>query len=191
MYNINYFELMLRQNSGTAEQINKIRWDFVGEVNPKIVLDYGSGVGWFRAWRPKDIEVDTYDTGNFVKTGILHKKYDLVTMWDVLEHIPNLDEVLSGVCESTKYLALAVPIKPEDVKLEEWKHYKPGEHLHQFTEESLSNLLKEYGFIQVKKGQPECPPRKDIWNFLYKKSDIAPDPISWGHTHSYATSGRP
>jgi hypothetical protein len=170
LYDLDYYELMLRQNSGTAEKINKIRWDFVNLVDIKSVLDYGCGCGWFKAWKPVGIMVDTFDIGEYPQTGIVHNEYDLITLWDVLEHLPNF-EVLEELFFDTKYVAISVPIKPKKVKLETWKHYKPGEHLHYFTEEMLDTFFKTYGFRRIKKGQPECPPRQDIWDFLYEKNN--------------------
>jgi hypothetical protein len=41
IYDINYWNKMIRQNSTSAELISRIRWDFVSMVKPKIVLDYG------------------------------------------------------------------------------------------------------------------------------------------------------
>lgn len=170
MYNLDYYEKMLRQNSMTAEKICSIRWDFVKEVNPKIVLDYGCGVGWFRAFRPEETEVDTYDIADYPQTGIQRDKYDLITFWDVLEHIPNFDRIWN-LLDNADYVAVTIPIKPEGVDLLKWKHFKPGEHLHYFTEENLELLFKYYGFILIKKGKPECPPRQDVVSFLFQKGD--------------------
>ena len=77
-YDLEYFEKMLRQNSKTAEEISNIRWDWLYELCPKTVLDYGSGCGFFRAFRPRGIEVDTYDIGPYPQTGIRLRLYDIV-----------------------------------------------------------------------------------------------------------------
>ena len=77
-YDLEYYELTLRLNSATAEQICKVRWDWIEECNPSVVLDYGSGVGWFRAWRPSGIEVYSYDIADCPQTGIKLALYDVV-----------------------------------------------------------------------------------------------------------------
>jgi len=177
LYNLGYYEIMLRQNSGTAEKINKIRWDFVKEINPKVVLDFGCGVGWFRAWRPEGIEVDTHDIGPFPQTGIVHIEYDLITLWDVFEHLPNFD-LIWRLLDKSKYCALSIPVLPKGKRLDTWKHFKPGEHLHYFTEEQLDMLFGRYGFEKIKRGMPECKPagpREDIVSLLYKKSTLSYD----------------
>ena len=168
IYNLGYYERMLRLNSKTAEYISKVRCEFIMAVYPKTVLDYGSGVGWFRAFRPEGIEVDTYDIGDYPQTGMLREDYDVVCFWDVLEHIPNLAEIEFQL-HHTKHIALSIPIKPENIKLEKWKHFKPAEHLHYFTIEMLDALFKPFNFERIKDGYPEVPPRVDVYSALYAK----------------------
>ena len=172
-YNINYYENMLREYSKSAEKISKIRWDFISEINPNKVLDFGSGVGWFRAWRPKDVEVYSYDIGKFAQTGIPTGDFDIICMWDVLEHFENLNEV-RYLLDRTKYIALTVPLLPKNQDLKAWKHYKPGEHYHHFSKETLDCFMSGYGFEHIRSGYFECPPRQDILSALYKKTNVTP-----------------
>lgn len=166
-YDVSYFYNMLRMYNKTAEHICKVRWDFVKEVNPKSVLDYGSGVGFFKAFAPDGIHVDTYDVMPVPITGITKNAYDLVTFWDVLEHIPDFNEIV-GVLSMAHCVAITVPIKPANMKWENYKHYKPLEHIHHFTQDSLITLMKSLGFRFIKSGTPECPPREHIHSFLFK-----------------------
>lgn len=169
IYNIDYYEKMLRQNSATAEIISSIRWNFVHFVDPKTVLDYGSGVGWFRAFSPANIDVDSFDIMQVTQTGVRKKSYDLLTLWDVLEHIPDFS-VLDNIFESVSYIGISVPIKPNTIRMGDWKHYKPGEHLTCFTRESLEAFFSDRGFFHIKGGTPECDCgiREDIYSALYK-----------------------
>ena len=171
IYNLGYYERMLRLNSKSAEYICKVRWDFIKGTYPKTVLDYGSGVGWFRAYRPCGVECDTYDIAEYPQTGMLREDYDVVCFWDVLEHIPNIKEVEFQL-HHAKYVALSAPIKPDSAKLEAWKHFKPAEHLHYFTVEILDALFKPYNFNKIKAGYPECPPREDVYSVLYAKANF-------------------
>jgi len=171
-YDLEYYENMLRSYSKTAEQIAKMRWKWIEELDPYIVLDYGSGVGWFRAWRPKGIEVLSYDVANYPQTGVKLTIYDVVCFWDVLEHIPDFAEIES-VLALSRHVAAALPLIPQEETFATWKHFKPGEHLHYFTLATLDALLSRYGFKRRKIGQPECPPRKDITSVLYAKADLA------------------
>jgi hypothetical protein len=170
IYNIKYWDIMLRQNSETAKMISDIRWNFVKEINPKIVLDYGSGPGWFRCYAPKGIEVDTFDTAPWPQTGLRHDRYDLITFWDVIEHFKDLDKELKILLHHANVIALTVPIKPKRQDLSTWKHYKPNEHFQYFTDQSLDKILNDYGFQRIKYGNIECPPRTDITSYLYKRN---------------------
>jgi len=173
LYQLDYYERMLRNNSTTSEQISYIRWEFLiaNITDPiRVLLDFGSGVGWFRAHRPLSIEVDSFDIGSYPQTGILHKEYDVVCLWDVLEHIANF-ELIHSILNSTRYVALTIPIKPRKTSLACWKHYKPGEHLHYFTLDELDTFFETYGFRLLKRGKPECPPREDVWSLLYEKEN--------------------
>jgi len=147
--------------------------NFVKSIDCKTVLDYGAGVGWFRAFRPQDVVVDSYDLANYPQTGVKHVNYDLICFWDVLEHIPNFKEI-EVLLHNTKYVVVSLPIKPKRVHWKKWKHFKPREHLHYFTIESLDTLFENYKFKKVKSGYPECKPkgpRIDIYTALYKKCE--------------------
>jgi hypothetical protein len=167
IYDLEYFENMLKKYSKTAERISKIRWQFIADINPVKVLDYGSGVGWFRAFRPGHVIVDSYDIATYPQTGIRNEEYDVVCLWDVLEHIPNFSEI-ENILKIAKYVAITIPIKPVEIELTEWKHFKPLEHLHYFNKETVNSLLAKYKFKLIKEGKPECPPRQDVWSMLYE-----------------------
>ena len=170
-YNLEYYENMLRMYSTTAERISKIRWEFIKDLNVKTVLDYGSGVGWFRAWRPREIEVHSFDIGPYPQTEAKYLDYDLLTLWDVLEHLPSMVH-LEYWFDRIKYIALTTPVLPNNAELKDWKHFKPGEHLNYYDRKSLDSLFREYKFKRIKDGYPECPPRVDIWSVVYKKNRV-------------------
>lgn len=170
-YNADYYYNLLRMYTNTAEEINSARWDFVSACNPLSVLDYGSGVGWFKAYAPSHIQVDTYDVGPYTQTGITLDRYDLICFWDVLEHIEGF-EVIEDLLRTCRNVALTVPIKPDKVQLREWKHFKPREHLHYFTDNALDDFFSVYGLERIKGAYVECPPRQDVESILYKKSEV-------------------
>ena len=143
-----------------------IRWDWISPINPKSVLDYGSGIGWFRAFRPPGVEVYSYDIGQYPQTGVEMRTYDVVCFWDVLEHIPDFN-IIEPIMRLANSVAISIPMR--DGPLEGWKHFKPGEHLHYFTHETLNALMSRYGFNYVRSGTPECPPRTDIESFIYSR----------------------
>jgi hypothetical protein len=107
------------------------------------------------------------------QTGIPENiEFDVITLWDVLEHIPDFTS-LAPVLAKTRFVALSLPIKPDGKRWEQWKHFKPGEHLHYYSEDLLVALFEKYDFKLVVSGTPECPPREDVWSFIFAKKDIA------------------
>jgi len=170
-YDLAYYENMLRIYSKTAETINKIRWDWVSEIEPKTVLDYGSGIGWFKAYAPVGIDVYTYDIMPVIQTGITLRMYDLCCFWDVLEHVPDFAEI-EPILALSNHVAVTLPIWHNKGDVTKWKHFKPGEHLHFMTEEIIEALFNKYGFDLLKKGQPENALRVDITSFLFKKRKV-------------------
>jgi len=173
-YNKEYWKTISKDYEKTAKKLNKVRWNFVKELKPKIVLDYGAGANFLTKFSPKGVLVDSFDIGEFpIKyTGIRHTSYDLIFFCDVLEHIPDF-RVLDKIFKKTRYVYISLPILPDGKKLRGWKHFKfdTGEHLHYFTKESLNLFFEARGFKLIKSGYPEveCGIRKDIYSAVYKK----------------------
>ena len=71
-YDTDYYYKMLRMYAPTGGQIAWIRWSFIDEFNPKVMLDYGSGLGFFASMAPEDVIVDTYDICPYFTTRIKH-----------------------------------------------------------------------------------------------------------------------
>ena len=177
-YGTEYYENLLEMYAGSMEKISAVRWGFIAEVEPEIVLDYGSGNNAFSLFKPDHVIIDSYDIGTigsapYPQTGMRHDSYDLICLWDVMEHV---DWILESDANMLKWiaksetLAATIPVLPEGAELEEWKHYKPGEHLIYFSVETFIRFVNELGFSLVKNGQPECPPRSDIYSFLFKRT---------------------
>lgn len=80
----------------------------------------------------------------------LDHSWDVVAMFDVLEHIPDLS-FLSRL--QTNHLAVAVPFcrwrELGDEWFQNWRMLLPNEHLHHFDETSLPALLDHHGFDTV------------------------------------------
>ena len=71
--------------------------------------------------------------------------YDAVTAFDVVEHMANPHTFASSL--NTRYLIVLVPdataLKGD---FSGWKHYRPDEHQHYFTQESLTRFMERSGF---------------------------------------------
>jgi SAM-dependent methyltransferase len=89
---------------------------------------------------PEGVEFQDWDSA-------LEQQWDVVAMFDVLEHVPDLSFL--GKLE-TDYLAVAVPFcrweELGDAWFRDWRMLLPNEHLHHFDKSSLVNLLEHYGF---------------------------------------------
>jgi len=134
----------------TTDAMSHLRLGFVRAFHPKPgrLLDVGYGNGSFL----KVAERAGYETfGNDVhgcgeKFGIREVNlngavWDVVTFFDSLEHFSSL-ELPRHVCSQASTVIVSVPAIPEDEKdIPGWKHYRPGEHLHYFTRQSLDAFM--------------------------------------------------
>ncbi len=69
------------------------------------------------------------------------KSFDVVTMLEVMEHIPDTDAVVrNAVRLARNYIIVSVPSKPDD----------NPEHIHLFSNEDLKSLFLEHGCKKVK-----------------------------------------
>lgn len=80
------------------------------------------------------------------------QSFDLVTMWDVVEHIPEPQQVLRRVRELIKpggrFLLETQNVASRWARLlgRRWHHYKHDEHLYHFTPTTIRRLLDDCGF---------------------------------------------
>ncbi len=85
-----------------------------------------------------------------------HLKFDVITLWHVLEHIPNLNEYISklkSLLNENGVLIIAVPnYKSYDAKYYKqfWAAYDVPRHLWHFTKKSISLLFKKVDLNVIK-----------------------------------------
>jgi len=178
-YDTYYFENMLEMYAGSGLSINLKRWAFIGDCldGEPVVLDYGSGCGMFGLFKPDHVIYDSYDIGKigdapYPQTGIRHEEYDVICFWDVLEHVDwenSPDPDIEAIMEKAEYVAMTLPIHPTGKPKQGWKHWKPNEHLTYFTIAEVITFMEARGFEMVKLDQSECPPRIDIYSFLFRR----------------------
>jgi hypothetical protein len=67
--------------------------------------------------------------------------WDVITFFDSLEHFPGLAEPKRWL-KHTDYAVVSFPARPNDFPENlNWRHYRPGEHLHYFSAFSLAKLM--------------------------------------------------
>ena len=138
------------------------------------LLDIGSGTGYFlnaakeRGYQVTGIEKDSkareYAITSFgldVKGEqslwtIESESFDVVTLWHVLEHMQNLNEVVAKIKSILKpdgVMILALPNhKSHDAKIfkEYWAAYDVPRHLWHFTTDTVEKLLSRHQFEIIK-----------------------------------------
>ncbi|MEO6595426.1 MAG: class I SAM-dependent methyltransferase [Planctomycetota bacterium] len=80
------------------------------------------------------------------------QSFDLVTMWDVIEHLPHPQDVLHRIRTLVKpggrVLLETQNVASRWARLlgRRWHHYKHDEHLYHFTPATIERLLSDCGF---------------------------------------------
>ncbi len=148
-------------------QTLKWKYNLVNKTKPKSLLDYGCGTGHFLQYCKKNgIEVNGFEPddgarkiakdelGNkiFSSRDKINESFYTITLWHVLEHIPDLNEALIWLKKHlTKngQLIIAVP-NPEsyDATLfkEYWAAYDVPRHLYHFTKKTFTELATKHSF---------------------------------------------
>lgn len=136
-------------------------------VSRGTILDYGCGTGMFlktckeAGWNCYGLEPDS-DAARIAagqglkvkstKAALEGEKYDIITLWHVLEHITDLHETLEFFKQKlsdTGTLIIAVPnYSSWDAKhyKEHWAGYDVPRHIYHFNLDSITRLLKSFGF---------------------------------------------
>ncbi|MDB4204681.1 class I SAM-dependent methyltransferase [Polaribacter sp.] len=134
----------------------------------KSVLDFGAGTGDFlkicknNNWQVLGIEPSAEARENAVKKGIYLKenllditnqKFDIITLWHVLEHVENLKntiKVLKSLLQPEGRIVVAVPnYKSYDAEFykEHWAAYDVPRHLWHFSQKAIHKLFLEAEMI--------------------------------------------
>lgn len=110
------------------------------------VLDVGYGNGSFLTTM-KSLGFLTYGHDvhcrlDGITRGTVDARYDLITFFDSLEHLPSLRLPLN-----VRHCIVSIPHRPTWFLADppRWRHFKPGEHLHYFTPRSLALLMEMRG----------------------------------------------
>jgi len=133
--------------------------------NAKSVLDYGTATGEFLNFLSKKTftvsgvepnkkarDIANELLNNLVSVSIDNqtKKYDVITLWHVLEHIPNIDEIITKLKQKLNpngIILIAVPnFKSFDAQYYKnyWAAYDVPRHLWHFSPQSIALLFQKH-----------------------------------------------
>lgn len=139
------------------------------------LLDVGAATGSFlaaareRGWRVTGVEISPFaaeagrNKGIDVRTGIVEEaefaeqSFDVITLWDVFEHLPDPEQTLSYLRKLLKPSGLLVMNTPNAGSMyarllgKRWVLIIPPEHLRLFTPHNLRILLERNGFSLILK----------------------------------------
>lgn len=137
-------------------------------------LDIGCAMGFFvetaqeNGWQAEGLDISGFCVKHGNGRGLkLHEatvqefnakpeSYELITMWDYIEHSPTPKEDLKkvfGLLKRGGVIALATPdiaSLPAKIFKENWMGFKEHEHLFYFSGKILKKTLKELGFEIVR-----------------------------------------
>jgi len=141
-------------------------------ARPGRVLDVGCAAGYFlRVMQEEGWDVTGLEPSDAirpqaeerigrerVRAGVLGEvelapaSFDLVTMWDVIEHIPDVVAAARAVrallAPGGKFLIETQNVDSLAARLlgRRWQHYKHAEHIYHFQRDTLAEVLRRAGF---------------------------------------------
>ena len=137
-----------------------------GKPTSKKLLDVGCGTGVFlnyssnNSWESHGVEPNEKARAEANKSSqnvvvekidnLPNQAFDIITMWHVLEHVPDLKETIENLKKmltNNGRLIVAVPNNESwDAKhyTKHWAAYDLPRHLYHFTQASMTNLMKRY-----------------------------------------------
>ena len=142
----------------TINLIDKLTNEKVLNENIEI-LDFAAGYGVFvRKMRDNGVSAfwqDDYCENIFAKNfEYTKKKYDLVTAFEVFEHVENPKELINRLSEFSDIIYFSTELVPAQDSIEDWWYLTPstGQHISFYTKECLEILASINNFIYINNG---------------------------------------
>jgi hypothetical protein len=176
-YNRAYFERFAKQAATMiGYQLMNARMEFVARHYKGMLCDVGIGSGAFIIRRgPLTFGWDVNPVGiQWLKqrhryADPMITPFPAISMWDVLEHIPNFVPLLNNV---GRWLFLSLPIFRDVTHALGSKHFRPDEHTWYFSRDGLVWLMNKLGFVLMEENDEETKiGREDIMSFAFHKGE--------------------
>ena len=146
---------------------------------PLLALDVGCAAGYCldvmkaRGWEAAGLELDEEMFSNLQDSGYIvmntelkdfndFKKYSVITLFDVVEHIPGIDESFKKLFELLDEDGIIILVTPDHNSIQrkifrkKWFQYKPIEHIQYFSPKTISAFALRNGLkvvFQKRSGQ--------------------------------------
>lgn len=201
-YNDKYYDTFSGSQQDLDEMWSKRLATILMYKKNGTLLDIGAGTGNFlklatRYFNAEGTEISPYANGRAKKLygvtiyekplGQIHKNYDIVTLWHVLEHLENPKQSLNEIHKLLKENGLLIIAIPNDdsmkQKIKKALNYKTlyfdappsrENHLYFFVKKTLEAILDGTGFIVEKvKADDYYGKRSAINNLRYFVSNLS------------------
>lgn len=159
-------------DSPMGAALTKARVAFVAKHYEGQVVDIGIGGGRFvteSGAAGYDVSAEAVDWLD--RNGLYFDPYkhhtEAITCWDSLEHIPDPERLIGMVGE---WVFVSMPTYKSQQDCLASKHYKPGEHLHYWTERGFIRWFARNGFACMDINDTESDlGREGITSFAFRR----------------------
>jgi len=117
-----------------------------GELKTWNIVDIGSGNGSFvECCEGKFRSVCGYDLSgpSISREELMTRKWDLIVLSDVLEHFHDIDELFDMSWHHAMISFPETPAFRSFEEMEEWRHFKPNEHIYYLNTEGIVRWLRK------------------------------------------------
>lgn len=173
-----YAKVQAYEGTPIAKQVNASRCELIARHVPAgaKLLDVGCGTGAFlrtahaagykvKGWDVLDASVAMLLTCDWYADDPF--QFEVVTFWDVLEHLDDPSIRLKSVKKGA-HLFASIPVFEDQKAIRQSKHYRPGEHLYYWSTDGFVAWMALYGFRMLEVSEAEhAAGRQDIRQFAF------------------------
>lgn len=177
-YDQDYFDRFDRDaRTELGRALMQARFNFVEQHYRGTLIDVGIGSGAFVELRCRrrrttyGYDINPAGIAWLEQRRLLVDPYlvsfDVMTLWDVLEHIPDFQRLLVNVRD---WVFVSLPIFIDAEHALRSKHFRPDEHCWYFTRDGLIFAMRMCGFDLVTESRIETDlGREDIGTFAFRR----------------------